>query len=232
MPLLLKNNKISFINYRFKFYTCIYAHRHFKKTNGTRTAHCGSRIVSFRHSRRSIFKIYLYEKKNRYLPLETGLCGATELPAGAAAAPALVVDVAAAFPDSLDCCVRGNKLGFKLGCIASSAWKKWLNHINCELYELAEAYIPCSVKLNSGGNSFPFGSRWLHSLSSLKNGWAHACRGEIRAFGVYSNSRETSAIASGGVRARNTYHGTNQGKKTWLINRAIQNNQIIIWFVS
>lgn len=64
--------------------------------------------------------------------------------------------------------------------------------------------LPCSVKLNSGGNSCPFGSLWLHSLSSLKNGWAHACNGEIRALGVYSNNRETNAIASGGVRARNT----------------------------
>lgn len=65
-------------------------------------------------------------------------------------------------------------------------------------------YLPCSVKLNNGGNSLPFGSRWLHSLSSLKNGWAHACNGVIRALGVYSNKRETNAIASGGVRARNT----------------------------
>lgn len=55
-----------------------------------------------------------------HLPLETVLCDGTELPAEDDAAPALLVDEAAAFPESLDCCVRGIKLGFKLGCIASS----------------------------------------------------------------------------------------------------------------
>lgn len=77
--------------------------------------------------------------------------------------------------------------------------------------------LPCSVKLNSGGSSFPLGSLWLHSLSSLKNGWAHACSGDIRAFGVYSSSLETRAMASGGVRARNTCR---RGRKCHISFRA------------
>lgn len=64
--------------------------------------------------------------------------------------------------------------------------------------------IPCSVKLNSWGNSRPFGNILLPSRNSLKNGWAQACKGVILAPGVYSSNRETKAIASGGVRALNT----------------------------
>lgn len=156
-----------------------------------------------------------------HLPLETVLCDGTELPAEDDAAPALLVDEAAAFPESLDCCVRGIKLGFKLGCIASSVdgRKQKIVMSNNAMQSIIICtilvcfrYAPCSVKLNSGGNSFPFGSLWLHSLSSLKNGWAHACNGEIRAFGVYSNSLDTRAIASGGVRDRNTYEGNKKHK--------------------
>lgn len=60
------------------------------------------------------------------------------------------------------------------------------------------------MKLKSGGNSFPFGSFEFDSRSSLKNGWAQASSGVIRALGVYSSSRDTNCIASSGVRARNT----------------------------
>lgn len=60
------------------------------------------------------------------------------------------------------------------------------------------------MKLNSGGNSRPFGKTLLPSRSSLKKGWAQACKGVILAPGVYSSRRETNAIASGGVRTRNT----------------------------
>lgn len=64
--------------------------------------------------------------------------------------------------------------------------------------------LPCSVKLNNGGNSLPLGKRVFGSLNSLKKECAQACKGLIREDGVYSNSRATNSIASGGVRARNT----------------------------
>lgn len=64
--------------------------------------------------------------------------------------------------------------------------------------------LPCSVKLNNGGNSFPFGRRVFGSRNSLKKGWAQACNGLIRDDGVYSKSLATNSIASGGVLARNT----------------------------
>lgn len=63
---------------------------------------------------------------------------------------------------------------------------------------------PCSVKLKSGGNSLPLGSRVFGSRSSLKKAWAQACSGEMREEGVYSNRRDTRSMASGGVRVRNT----------------------------
>lgn len=62
----------------------------------------------------------------------------------------------------------------------------------------------CSVKLKSGGNSRPLGNRVPCSRNSLKNECAHACSGVMRNDGVYSNSRATRSIASGGVRALNT----------------------------
>lgn len=65
---------------------------------------------------------------------------------------------------------------------------------------------PCSVKLNKGGSSLPYGSRVFVSRSSSKKVWAQAWSGEIRDEGVYSSSRDTRSIASGGVRARNTCH--------------------------
>lgn len=74
---------------------------------------------------------------------------------------------------------------------------------------LLESWIinsPCSVKLNNGGSSLPYGSRVFVSRSSSKKVWAHAWSGEIRDEGVYSSSRDTRSIASGGVRARNTCH--------------------------
>lgn len=63
-----------------------------------------------------------------------------------------------------------------------------------------------SVKLNNGGSSRPFGNRVPCSRNSSKNGWAHASNGVIRPDGVYSNRQETSPIASGGVRALNTWN--------------------------
>lgn len=92
-------------------------------------------------------------------PLETGLCGATELPGTGPAVPALLVDVAAALPASIDCCVRGIKLAFKLGCIANSiTMKKQIDFRKFMIISSSTFNIPCSVKLNNGGNSFPFGS--------------------------------------------------------------------------
>lgn len=63
----------------------------------------------------------------------------------------------------------------------------------------------CSVKLKSGGNSRPFGSRVFCSRSSSKKLWAQAWRGVIRSEGVYSRRRATRSIASDGVRALNTW---------------------------
>lgn len=65
--------------------------------------------------------------------------------------------------------------------------------------------LPCSVKLNNGGNSLLLGNLALGSRNSSKNLWAHACKGVMREDGVYSNRRDTKSIASGDVRARNTY---------------------------
>jgi hypothetical protein len=68
----------------------------------------------------------------------------------------------------------------------------------------------CSVKLNSGGNSLLLGSRVPGSRNSLKNGWPQAWRGVMRDDGVYSNSRDTNSMASGGVRVRNTCYTDTQ----------------------
>lgn len=81
-----------------------------------------------------------------------------------------------------DCMYFGISMGLSTGWIRSS----------------------CSVKLKSGGNSRPLGSRVPCSRSSWKNECAHACSGVMRNDGVYSNSRATRSIASGGVRALNT----------------------------
>ena len=64
--------------------------------------------------------------------------------------------------------------------------------------------LPCVVKLKSEGFSWPLGSLMLGSRSSSKKECAQASSGVRRAVGVYSSSREHSAIASGGVRGRNT----------------------------
>lgn len=82
-----------------------------------------------------------------------------------------------------DCMYLGISMGLSTGWIRSS----------------------CSVKLKSGGNSRPLGSRVPCSRSSWKNECAHACNGVIRNEGVYSSSRATRSIASGGVRALNTW---------------------------
>lgn len=60
------------------------------------------------------------------------------------------------------------------------------------------------VKLKSEGFSRPLGSLMLGSRSSSKKECAHASRGVRRAVGVYSSRREHKAMASGGVRGRNT----------------------------
>lgn len=65
-----------------------------------------------------------------------------------------------------------------------------------------------SVKLNKGGSSRPFGNRVPCSRSSSKKGWAHASNGVIRPDGVYSRRPATNSIASGGVRALNTWNYT------------------------
>lgn len=79
-------------------------------------------------------------------------------------------------------CARGLRNSLSEGCMASSY----------------------SVKLKSGGSARPLGSRAAGSRSSSKKLCAHACSGDSRAPGVYSSSRDTSEIASGGVHARNT----------------------------
>lgn len=98
--------------------------------------------------------------------------------------------------------LRGNKLAFKVGCIANSGIQTFVRKFKLQV---KKCFLPCSVKLNSCGNSRPLGKTLLPSRSSLKKGWAQACNGVIRAPGVYSSKRETNAIASGGVRTRNTY---------------------------
>lgn len=60
------------------------------------------------------------------------------------------------------------------------------------------------VKLKREGLSLPLGSLTLGSRSSSKKEWAQASRGVRRAVGVYSSRREHRAMASGGVRGRNT----------------------------
>lgn len=65
-------------------------------------------------------------------------------------------------------------------------------------------YLPFELKLNSGGNSRPFGSRVFASLSSAKKLCAHASTGDSRLEGVYSNSLLQSNVASGGTRGRKT----------------------------
>ena len=69
----------------------------------------------------------------------------------------------------------------------------------------SSTYSPCWAKLKSEGNSMPLGMRDPGCRSSLKNGWAHASMGLMREEGVYSKSRLTRSIASGGVRGLNTY---------------------------
>ena len=81
-----------------------------------------------------------------------------------------------------------------------------LSVVKLYLLESWRINSPCSVKLNNGGSSLPYGSRVFVSRSSSKKVWAHAWSGEIRDEGVYSSSRDTRSIASGGVRARNTCH--------------------------
>ena len=58
--------------------------------------------------------------------------------------------------------------------------------------------------MNKGGSSRPFVNLVSGSLNSLKNEWAHACKGVIRCDGVYSSNFETNSMASGGVRCLNT----------------------------
>lgn len=94
-------------------------------------------------------------------------------------------------------------------CVQRREWNPNVKLVFCNPYILFHrknlVHSPCAVKLNSGGSSWPLGKRCvLLSRSSLKNGWAHACSGVMRALGVYSSSRDTSMIASGGVRWRNT----------------------------
>lgn len=97
-------------------------------------------------------------------------------------------------PGLSDVCIYfGIRIEFNVGCIWSS----------------------CSVKLNRGGSSRPFGNLVPCSLNSLKKEWAQACNGVILNDGVYSKSRATSSIASGGVRALNTC----KTHKTWSENR-------------
>lgn len=64
--------------------------------------------------------------------------------------------------------------------------------------------VPWVVKLKSEGFSLPLGSLMLGSRSSSKKECAQASKGVRRAVGVYSSRREHRAMASGGVRGRNT----------------------------
>ena len=66
-------------------------------------------------------------------------------------------------------------------------------------------FIPWVVKLKREGFSLPLGSLTLGSRSSSKKECAQASRGVRRAVGVYSSRREHRAMASGGVRGRNTW---------------------------
>ena len=80
-----------------------------------------------------------------------------------------------------------------------------------EVPPLGDPNKPCCVKLNKGGNSLPLGIRTPGCRSSLKKACAQASMGEMREEGVYSNSRLTSSMASGGVRERNTYTTKHNG---------------------
>lgn len=73
------------------------------------------------------------------------------------------------------------------------------------------------MKLNSEGFSLPLGSLTLGSRSSSKKECAQASKGVRRAVGVYSSRREHRAMASGGVRGRNTW--TSIRRKAQLRNR-------------
>lgn len=79
------------------------------------------------------------------------------------------------------------------------------------------ASIPWVVKLKSEGFSLPLGSLTLGSRSSSKKECAQASKGVRRAVGVYSSRREHRAMASGGVRGRNTWTTiTNKdGRQQW-----------------
>lgn len=71
---------------------------------------------------------------------------------------------------------------------------------------------PWVVKLKSDGFSLPLGSLTLGSRSSSKKECAQASSGVRRAVGVYSSRREHKAMASGGVRGRNTCAGGDQSE--------------------
>jgi hypothetical protein len=62
--------------------------------------------------------------------------------------------------------LRGIKLAFSDGCIANSKIK----FIYYYFANIKLQTVPCSVKLNSGGNSRPLGKILFPSRSSLKNG--------------------------------------------------------------
>lgn len=79
--------------------------------------------------------------------------------------------------------------------------KKKKEKINSSLH----VSVPWVVKLKSDGFSLPLGSLMLGSRSSSKNECAQASKGVRRAVGVYSSRREHRAMASGGVRGRNTW---------------------------
>lgn len=56
-----------------------------------------------------------------------------------------------------------------------------------------------------GGNSLPFGSLALESLSSSKNGYEQASKGDTLLLGVYSNNLLVNEIASCGILDLKTY---------------------------
>ena len=102
-----------------------------------------------------------------------------------------------------DCRGLRNRVNYTK-CFREMQW------IKCTIERLEQCvchfrYKPVCVQLNKGGNSLPFGRRVLGSRNSSKKPWAHASRGVTRAPGVYSRRRETSVMASTGVRGRKTY---------------------------
>ena len=109
-------------------------------------------------------------------------------------------------------------------------FKPWahLIHItaNSGTQTLKIRHIPLGVKLNRGGSSLPLGSFVFGSRSSLKNACAHASRGLILDFGVYSSSLLHSWIASGGVLGRNTWMVKNKGT---VIHQDYEENHYIDW---